>query len=114
MGIIALDNLKLTDQVIAKPVDYSMTGLGVESNQPIEPGLIWFDSAIFGHRCGVSVWCKQKGERYRAGIQFIPLHQFQENYFQRQIQYAQSNKQIHDPQRFIEEIIIEIKKSRAN
>ena len=114
MGIISFDNLTMMDRVIAKPIDYSMTGLGVESHQCIEPSLIWFDTAIFGHRCGVSVWCRQNGERYSTGIQFIPLSQLQVDYFQQQVHCAQSHNQIQDPHRFIEKIILENTRNRDN
>jgi hypothetical protein len=114
MGTITFDDLEWTNYISTRPIDISMTGLGVESDQPIKPCLIWFNEHIRGNRCGVLVWCKQDGAKYRAGIQFIPLNQFQEDYFQQQIHHAQPNEQIQDPQRLVEALIIEIKGGREN
>jgi hypothetical protein len=86
-------------------VDVSITGVGVESDQPIEPGMIWFNEDVFGHRCGAVMWCKNTGARYQAGIQFIPLNPFQEKYIAQQVRQSQPNKPIHDPERFVESLI---------
>jgi hypothetical protein len=109
MGTITFDDLEWTGHITIRPIDISMTGLGVESDQPIKPGLIWFNEYIGGNKCGVLVWCNQDGAKYRAGIQFVPLNPFQEDYFDQQIHQARSNEQIQDPHRLVEALVADIK-----
>jgi hypothetical protein len=54
-------------------VDISNSGVGIESNAPVEPGLVWFRDRIWGQQSGVLLWSKQVGTQYRSGIRFAPL-----------------------------------------
>jgi hypothetical protein len=54
-------------------VDISKSGVGIESNAPVEPGLVWFRDRIWGQQSGVLLWSKQVGTQYRSGIRFAPL-----------------------------------------
>lgn len=54
-------------------VDISRSGVGIESNKPMEPGLVWFRDRIWGQHSGVLLWSKQVGTGYRSGIRFAPL-----------------------------------------
>ena len=54
-------------------VDISRSGIGIASNTPIEPGLVWFRDRIWGQQSGVLLWRKQVGTQYRAGIRFVSL-----------------------------------------
>jgi hypothetical protein len=56
-------------------VDISMSGVGIESNTPMEPGYVWFKNRIWGQHSGVLLWSKQVGSLYRSGIRFVsPSH----------------------------------------
>jgi len=54
-------------------VDISRSGIGIESNTPMEPGLVWFKDRIWGQYSGVLLWSKQVGSQYRSGIRFASL-----------------------------------------
>jgi len=54
-------------------VDISRSGVGIESNAPMEPGLVWFRDRIWGQYGGVLLWSKQVGSQYRSGIRFASL-----------------------------------------
>ncbi len=60
--------------LVTRLVDVSLTGVGVESDQPVHPGIAWFRHRMCGYKCGVVVWCIRQGARYRAGIQFVGLN----------------------------------------
>ena len=54
-------------------VDISKSGVGIESNTPMEPGFVLFRNRIWGQHSGVLLWSKQVGTQYRSGIRFVPL-----------------------------------------
>jgi hypothetical protein len=54
LGVITFDNLEWTDHS-ARIVDLSATGLGIESDRPLKPGIIWFKDCVYGQKCGVLV-----------------------------------------------------------
>jgi hypothetical protein len=85
-------------------------GIGVESDGPIEPGIIWFKECLYGQRCGFLVWCKKSGIRYRAGIKFVSFTREQEEYLRRQVEQMQHVKRLHDPDKIIELMMADIKK----
>ncbi len=109
LGVISFHNLEWTDY-FAKILDYSVIGIGVESDRPIQPGLIWFKECIYGQKCGVLVWCKQIGDRYRAGIKFGSLSRAEEEYLRQQVEQVEPHKPVHDPERIIAKLIDSMKK----
>jgi hypothetical protein len=111
LGVITFGNLERTDHH-AKVVDLSATGIGIESERPIEPGIIWFKDGVYGQKCGVLVWCQNNGFRYRAGIQFISLNQTEEECLRQQIEGSQQSKSLLDPQRVVATLIDSIRKDR--
>jgi hypothetical protein len=111
LGVITFEKLERTDHR-ARIVDLSATGLGIESERRIEPGIIWFKDCVYGQKCGVLVWCQQSGSRYRAGIQFISLNQTEEEYLRQQIEGSQQCSPLPDPQRVISTLIDTIRKDR--
>ncbi len=109
LGVISFSNLEWSDHLV-KILDHSVIGVGIESDRPIEPGIIWFKEIIYGQRCGSLVWCKQIGSRHRAGIQFLSFSREQEEYLRQQIELFQRYKKLQDPQGFIATLIADIKK----
>ncbi len=108
LGVITCKDLGWKDHLV-KIVDFSVIGVGIESDRPIEPGIIWFKDGIYGQKCGSLVWCKKIGLRYRAGIQFLSFTRDQEEYLRQQIEQLQRDNKLHDPERFISKLIDEIK-----
>ncbi len=98
LGVIAFDNLEVKVHR-ARIVDLSATGIGIESDGPLDPGIIWFKDYVYGQKCGVLVWCRQNGVRYRAGIQFLSLNYTQEDYLRRQVEQSQPSVPLRDPDR---------------
>ena len=111
LGVITFENLEWTDHS-ARIVDLSATGLGIESDRPLDPGIIWFKDYVYGQRCGVLVWCKQSGLGYRAGIQFVTLNQTQEEYLRKQVERSQSCTQLQDPERIVATLADYLRKER--
>ncbi len=109
LGVISYNNLEWTDHQV-KLVDHSVIGIGIESEKPIEPGIIWFKEITYGQRCGSLVWCRQMGSTYRAGIQFLSFSREQEEYLRQQIELLQRYKKFQDPQGLITALIDNSKK----
>jgi len=55
-------------------------GMGVASDQQIEPGLIWFHGSIEERRGGMLVWSRKQDDQYRAGIRFLPFTEKDERF----------------------------------
>jgi hypothetical protein len=72
MDVIKFKQLDRTDHH-GHIVDISKSGVGIESNTPMEPGLVLFRDRIWGQHSGVLLWSKQVGTQYRSGIRFVPL-----------------------------------------
>jgi len=70
LGLLSLTNLEMTDHVV-RIVDISSEGIGVESDEQMEPGLVWFYTTVKDHRGGVLLWSRKQGDQYRAGIHFL-------------------------------------------
>ena len=111
LEVITFENLERTDHR-ARIVDLSATGIGIESERPIEPGIIWFKDCAYGQKCGVLVWCQKSGFRYRAGIQFISLNQVEEECLRWQLEGSQQCTPLLDPQRVVATLIDSIRKDR--
>ncbi len=109
LGVISSSNLEWTNHRV-KLVDHSVIGVGIESEQPIKPGIIWFKECIYGQKCGSLVWCRKIGSQYRAGIQFISFTREQEEHIRKQIERLQCNEPLQDPEGIISTLIADIKK----
>ncbi len=109
LGVISCRNLEWTDHRV-KIVDLSVIGVGIESDRPLKPGIIWFKECLYGQKCGSLVWCKKIGSRYRAGIQFVSFSREQEEFLRKQIERLQCNEPLQDPEGFISTLIADIKK----
>lgn len=91
--------------LIAHVVDLSKYGVGIESDQPLEPGFVWFKDRIGGFKGGLLVWGRQKDGRYRAGVKFVPLSRDQELLVQERIAVMRPNQPIHNPEVIITTIL---------
>ncbi len=89
-------------------VDISMTGVGLESDRPIKPGIILFKECIWGYKFGTLVWCKRCGVRYGAGIQFVRLNRREEEYLKRDMKRSQSDQLSLDPEKQVEALVEDI------
>ncbi len=104
LGVITFEGLHLSDHR-ARIVDLSATGLGIESEHRLDPGMIWFKDCVYGQKCGVLVWCKPSGTRYRAGIQFVTLNHAEEEYLRKQVERAEPSMPLQDPDRVVASLI---------
>ena len=82
-------------------VDLSESSVRVESDRPIDPGFVWFNDRVRGHKGGVVLWCQQFYGRYRAVMRLVPLTPEEE----RLIQERTVQSSPHRPHRSPEEII---------
>jgi hypothetical protein len=90
---------------VAQVVDLSRYGVGIESNQQLEPGFIWFKDRIGGFKGGLLVWAKKVGTKYRAGIKFVPLSRDKELLVQGRIDAIRPHQPLHDPEVIISTIL---------
>jgi hypothetical protein len=103
LGITSFHNLVRTDHH-ARIVDRSLIGIGIESDHPINPGIVLFRECVYGQKCGVLMWCHQTGNRYICGIQFLSLTLAEEEFFRYQIERVKPGAQIQDPDRIIAQL----------
>jgi PilZ domain len=96
LDVISFGDLQRTNY-IARIVDLSVIGIGIEVDQPLQPGLVWLKDRVFGQKCGTLVWCKQYGTLYRAGIQFMHLTGLEEEYIRNQLELPKRCNPIRDP-----------------
>ena len=82
-------------------VDISKTGVGIESNAPIEPGLVWFRDRIWGQRSGVMLWSKQVGTHYRSGIRSGALPPDAEPSIDEQLAQSGTHEPLKDLERLV-------------
>lgn len=112
LGVITSSHLEWKD-LIARIVDLSITGVGIESSEMIPPGFVWFKESVGGHKYGMLTWCKSRGDRYRAGINFVTLSRDEEQYVQEQVRRLKPHTPFRDPLHLIAEMIESFKKSRG-
>ena len=91
--------------LVAHVVDLSTYGVGIESEQPLKPGFVWFKDRIGGYKGGLLVWGRQKDGKYRAGVKFVPLSRDKELIVQEQISMMRPNQPIHNPEVIISTIL---------
>ncbi len=104
LDVIAFDQPTLTEHVV-RIVDISVIGVGVESSDRIEPGLICFKEQVGGQKYGVLIWSKPTGARYRAGIQFVVLSPEEEAYLQEQVKQSHPFQSLRDPDKIIASLL---------
>jgi hypothetical protein len=109
LGIISFQQLAWDDHH-AQLVDISVVGVGIESQQQISPGLVWFKKRIGGYKSGVLMWSRPFGASYRAGIKFVQLSRHEESYLQEQTRRAIPREPVHDPDRILSSILDAFKK----
>ncbi len=100
----------LRSDSLARIVDLSVLGIGIEIDQPVQQGLVWLKNSVFGQKFGTTVWCKQSGAVYRAGIRFVPLAGPEEEYLRKQIELPKQYDSIEDPDGIIAALIQKITK----
>ena len=72
LGLLSPTHLERSDRVV-RIVDISSRGVGVESDEQMEPGLVWFHTSVGDHRVGILLWSRKQDDWYRAGIRFLSL-----------------------------------------
>lgn len=100
MDVITFNLLNRTDHN-ASIVDLSNSGVGIESNTPMEPGLVWFRERIWGQQSGVLLWSKQVGSQYRSGIRFAPLPHDAERFAEDQFELSGKREPFKDLEQLV-------------
>ncbi len=109
LEVISFDRLTRTKHAV-RIVNFSIVGVGIESIEPIEHGLVCFQEQVGGQKFGVLTWSRQDGDRYRAGILFVDLPQEQEAYLQKQVKQSHPHQPLHDPEKIIAGLIASLKR----
>jgi hypothetical protein len=108
LGVITFGHLMRTEHVV-RIVNLSVVGVGIESSERIEPGLVCFKERVVGHKFGVLTWSRQNGDQYRAGINFVTLPHEQEVYLLKQAEQARPGRMLRDPEKVIAALLDSIK-----
>ena len=108
LDVITFDQSTRTEHVV-RIVDISVIGVGIESSDRIEPGLICFKEQVGGQKYGVLIWSKPSNDRYRAGIQFVVLPPEEEAYLQEQVKQSHPYKSLQDPDKIIASLLQSVK-----
>ena len=111
LGVISYENLEWTEHSV-KIVDLSVTGIGIEANQLLAPGIVWFRDCVYGQRCGFLVWSKKISESYRSGIQFVTLARSDEEYLRRQVSLIRPRELFQDPEQILAKMMDDINRDR--
>lgn len=72
VGLLSFSDLEMSDHVV-RIVDLSSRGVCVESDEQMEPGLVWFHTGVGDRRGGILLWSRKQDGGYRAGIRFLSL-----------------------------------------
>lgn len=86
-------------------MDLSIIGIGIECDQPIDFGIIWFKESVYGQKWGHPVWQRKNGNRYRVGIEFISLSRPEEAYLRQQFERGENGKPIQDPDAILSKVM---------
>jgi len=108
LDVIAFDQPMRTEHIV-RIIDISVIGVGIETNERIEPGLICFREQIGGQKYGVLVWSKLTSGGYRAGIQFVILSPEEEAYVQDQVKKSPPCQSLRDPDKIITSLLESVK-----
>jgi hypothetical protein len=113
MCVITFKDLSWKDQ-FAFLKDISTNGVGVESEQRMDPGFVWFRERVGGHRGGVLMWGKQVGYNYRAGIEFVPLSREAEQFVHSQVGLLRAHQSLNKPEAIMTTILESLNRSRKH
>ena len=95
----------VSSDLVAHVIDISKQGVGIESDHTLQPGFVWFKDRINGFKGGLLVWARKAGERYRAGIKFVPLSHSREQLVQDRMTSMQPREPLHNPEVIISTIL---------
>jgi hypothetical protein len=69
--------------ITVQGVDISEGGLGIVADVPLSPGFVWFWRSVGERKGGMIVWTRKENDKYRAGIQFLPIPISPDDYLQK-------------------------------
>jgi hypothetical protein len=107
MSVISFKRLDWTD-LIAKVVDVSPQGVGIEARSKIDPGFVWFSEKVDGLQGGLLMWSKQRDSKYRGGIRLVSVTPDEAKKIQEKVSKAGPLK---DPIVIVDTILESLKKS---
>lgn len=86
-------------------VDVSRNGVGLEADTKLAPGFVWFLDRMGGFKAGVLMWAKKEFRRYRAGIRFISLSRYEEQFIGEQVALVRARRPLTNPEAVIATIM---------
>jgi len=94
--------------------DISTNGVGIESEKHIDPGFVWFQDRVGGHRGGVMMWSQQVGYNFRAGIQLVPLSLESEQFVEGQVGLLRAHQPLRQPEAIMSTIMESLGRCRKH
>lgn len=108
LRVITSDRCIRQEQMV-RIVDVSVNGVGIESQEIIEPGLVCFKEPLSGHKFGIVAWRRQQDGLCRAGIGFLTLPYEQEQYILDQVRQTHARQPLQDPEKLIASLLEPLK-----
>jgi len=109
LSIISFNGLARTDHVV-RIMDMSVIGLGIETTEMLEPGLVWFKKQVVGHRVGIIEWTGERSGKNRAGIRFVTLSREEERIVREEMSGKQSLPLRQDREKALAAILKQFRK----
>lgn len=104
LGVITFKKLEWSD-FLARLIDISRDGAGIESESVMEPGFVFFKDRLAGNKSGVLMWSRRDGNRFRGGIRFLPLTPDQELDLCGDLSRYASYKPVRSPEEMIDALM---------
>ena len=113
MCVITFKDMAWKDH-LAYLKDISMDGVGIASEERIDPGFVWFQGRVGGHRGGVLMWSGQAGFNFRAGIEFISLSREAEQFVHNGVELLRAHQLLRDPEAIMLTIMESLGRARKH
>ena len=97
----------------AKIMDLNDRSVRVESDNPIDPGFVWFNDPVRGHKGGRVTWCQPFYGRYRAVMELVPLSRDQEQLIQEWAVQSSAHRSHRSPDEIIAALTGSAKKNSS-
>ena len=114
-GSLSVIKFRDTDRAehTAEIMDLNERSVRVESDRPINPGFVWFNDRVKGHKGGRVTWCQPFYGRYRAVVELVPLSRDQERLIQEWAIQAGAHRSRRSPAEIIAALTESAKKNSS-
>ena len=110
LNVITFKDTSWTEHT-ADIMDLNDRSVRVESDRPINPGFVWFNDRVRGHKGGLVIWCQPFYGRYRAVMELVPLSRDQERLIQERTVQSGAHRSHRSPDEIIAALTESVKRN---